>query len=152
MELLLLPVHILGIVHYLDIYNSSLMSAMTTTSYGKSLGEIMIDAINKTYALTTQNDYYARFHCEQSTLHGDPALKMDVLKDKPDYVIEDQLVKINPSFISVAETSFKVDAKFLNLSKAINKNIVVEVKRTYPNLVTEVVWRDTITGIDTVIR
>jgi len=92
----------LGIVHYLDIYNSSLMEAMATTSYGKTFGETMIDAITRTYNLTTQNDFYARFHCEQSTLHGDPALKMDVLKDKPDYAIEDQLVKINPSFISVA--------------------------------------------------
>lgn len=137
----------LGIVHYLDIYNSSLMEAMATTSYGKTFGETMIDAITRTYNLTTQNDFYARFHCEQSTLHGDPALKMDVLKDKPDYAIEDQLVKINPSFISVAETFFKVDAKFLNLSKAVNKNIVIEVKRTYPNLVTEVIRRDTIPGI-----
>ncbi|HQX97332.1 MAG TPA: hypothetical protein PLT02_10565, partial [Chitinophagaceae bacterium] len=120
---------------------------MATTSYGKTFGETMIDAITRTYNLTTQNDFYARFHCEQSTLHGDPALKMDVLKDKPDYAIEDQLVKINPSFISVAETFFQVDAKFLNLSKAVNKNIVIEVKRTYPNLVTEVIRRDTISGI-----
>ncbi len=137
----------LGIVHYLDIYNSSLMQAMSTTSYGKTFGETMIDAITKTYNITTQNDFYARFHCEQSTLHGDPALRMDVLKDKPDYAIEDQLIKINPSFISVAESFFKVDAKFLNLSKAVNKNIVIEVKRTYPNLVTEVIRRDTIPGI-----
>ncbi len=137
----------LGIVHYLDIFNSSLMAAMSNSSYGKSIGEALIDAINKTYAITTQNDFYARFHCEQSALHGDPALKMDVLKDKPDYAIEEQLVKINPNFISVAETSFEVNAKFINLSKAINKKVIIEVKRTYPNLITETIRRDTLEGI-----
>lgn len=137
----------LGIVHYLDIYNTSLLTAASTSSYGKSIGDIMVDGITRTFNLTTQNDYYARFHCEQSTLHGDPALKLDILKDKPDYAIEDQMVKINPNFISVAETSFKVDAKFLNLSKAINKDIIIEVKRTYPDLTTEVIRRDTIRGI-----
>ena len=137
----------LGIVNYLDIYCSSLMHAMSTSSYGKTFGEAIEDAITRTYAITSQNDFYARLHCEQSTLHGDPALKLDVNKDKPDYAIEDQTVSIDPSFISVAETSFTVHAKILNLAKAINKDIVVEVKRTYPNNVTEVIERDTIPGI-----
>lgn len=136
-----------GIVHYLDIFNSKTMTAAAVSKYGKSLGEILIESITQVYNLTTQNDYYARFHCEQTTLHGDPALKLDGSTDKPDYVIEDQLVKVNPTFISVAETHFNVDAKFMNLGKAINKKIVVEVKRTYPNLTTEVIRRDTIPGI-----
>ncbi|MBK8952154.1 MAG: hypothetical protein IPM85_07555 [Chitinophagaceae bacterium] len=57
------------------------------------------------------------------------------------------MLKVTPSFISVAESHFKVDAKFMNLGKALNKSIVVELKRTYPNLVTEVIRRDTIPGI-----
>lgn len=137
----------LGIVHYLDIYNSKVMTSASTTKYAKPMGEILIDAISKTFDLTTQNDYYARFHCEQSTLHGDPAITLSPSFQEPDYVIEDQLVKVNPSFISVAETSFKIDAKFMNIGKAIEKNIVVEVKRTYPDLSSEVIQRDTISGI-----
>src|SRR6185436_17143056 len=66
---------------------------------------------------------------------------------KPDYVIEDQLLKITPQFISVAETHFKVDAKVMNLGKAINKKIVVELRRTFPDLTTQVIRRDTIPGI-----
>src|SRR4030095_7239704 len=92
-------------------------------------------------------NYYSRFHCEQSTLHGDPALRLDISMTKPDYVIEDQLLKVNPSFISVAETHFNVQAKFMNLGKAIDKNIVVEIKRTFPDLTTQVIRRDTIPGI-----
>ena len=136
-----------GIVHYLDIFNTRTYNAASITHYGKSLGEILRESITQTYALTTQNDYYARFHCEQTTLHGDPAIKLDISMDKPDYVIEDQLIKVNPSFISVAETHFHVDAKFMNLGKAPPKNIVIEVRRTYPDLTTEVVRRDTIPGI-----
>ncbi|HWR32401.1 MAG TPA: C25 family cysteine peptidase, partial [Chitinophagaceae bacterium] len=115
----------LGIVHYLDIYNTRFYTALSTTHYGKTLGEIMKETVIQVYNLTTQNDFYARFHCEQQTLHGDPALRLDISMAKPDYVVEDQLIKVSPQFISVAETQFKVDAKFLNMGKAINKNIVV---------------------------
>ena len=66
---------------------------------------------------------------------------------KPDYVIEDPLVKVSPSFISVDETSFKIDAQMLNMGKAVDSNIVIEVKRTYPNGLTQVIQRDTIPGI-----
>src|SRR6187401_2939497 len=64
-----------GIVHYLDILNTKNYTAMATTKYGKALGEIMIEMANQVYNLTTQSDFYARFHNEQATLHGDPALK-----------------------------------------------------------------------------
>ncbi|MBK9937279.1 MAG: hypothetical protein IPP02_02600 [Chitinophagaceae bacterium] len=136
-----------GIVHYLDILNTRTYNAASVSKYGKSIGEILIESFSQVFNLTTQNDYYARFHCEQTTIHGDPSIKLDGSTNKPDYVIEDPLVKVSPSFISVAETNFKVDAKFMNIGKAINRNIVVEVKRTYPNLTTEVIRRDTIPGI-----
>jgi hypothetical protein len=137
----------LGIVYYLDLYNNQTYKSASVTKYGKTLGELMIESIIQVYNLQTQNDYYARFHCEQTTLHGDPALKLDISMGKPDYVIEDQLVKIIPSFVSVAETHFKVDAKFMNLGKAPAKKIVVELKRTFPDLTTQVIRRDTIPGI-----
>jgi hypothetical protein len=136
-----------GIVHYLDIMNTKTMGAASVSHYGKTLGEVMRESIAQVYALTTQNDYYARFHTEQATIHGDPAIRFGGSTNKPDYAIEDPLVKVNPSFISVAETHFNVDAKFVNLGKAVSDRIVVEVKRTYPNLTTEVIRRDTIPGI-----
>ncbi|OSZ77328.1 hypothetical protein CAP36_13050 [Chitinophagaceae bacterium IBVUCB2] len=136
----------LGIVHYLDIYNTRTYDAFSKTKYGKSIGEIMKETITQVFNLTTQNDLYARMQCEQTTLHGDPALKLNGF-DKPDYAIEDPLVKVTPSFISVAESFFKLDAKFLNLGRATNKEIVIEIKRTYPDLTTEVIHRETIPGI-----
>lgn len=136
----------LGIVHYLDIYNTRTMRASSVTSYGKTMGEIMRDAVNQVYNLTSQNDFYARFHCEQTTIHGDPALQLTASFTKPDYAIEEPMVEINPAFISVAENSFAVKAKFINLGKAINQPVVIELKRTYPDLTTDI-RRDTIPGI-----
>lgn len=137
----------LGIVYYLDIYNNQTYNSASVSKYGKTLGELMVESITQVYNLQTQNDYYARFHCEQTSLHGDPALKLDISMAKPDYVIEDQLLKVTPQFISVAESHFRVDAKFMNMGKALNKKIVVELKRTYPNLTTQIIRRDTIPGI-----
>ncbi|MFZ9386899.1 MAG: C25 family cysteine peptidase [Chitinophagaceae bacterium] len=136
----------LGIVHYLDIYNTRTMNSASVTSYGKTMGEIMRDAVGQVYNLTSQNDYYARFHCEQTTLHGDPALKMNASTDKPDYAIEEPMIEINPAFISIAENAFTVKAKFINLGKALSRPVVIELKRTYPDQTTSV-RRDTIPGI-----
>lgn len=136
----------LGIVYYLDIINGKTMNSIATEDYGKTIGEIMIESAKETYDLTTQQDYYARFHLEQATLHGDPALKLDVTADKPDYVIEDQLLTINPSFISVAENNFTVKARVMNMAKAISTPTIVEMKRTYPDGSFSI-RRDTIPGI-----
>jgi hypothetical protein len=137
----------LGIVNYLDIYHGKTLNAASTSHYGGSVGDIMRQSISDVFELTTQDDFFARFHCEQSSLHGDPALTLKGSSSKPDYVIEDQQVRINPNFVSVADANFKVEAAILNLGKAINRDIVVEVKRTYPDQSTEVIIRDTISGI-----
>lgn len=136
----------LGIVHYLDIYNTRTYSAISNTMYGKTIGEQIQEAIKQVYNLTTTEDFYARFHTEENTLHGDPAIKVNT-QSKPDYVIEDPFVRVLPSFVSVSKTSFNVKAKFVNMGRVVNTKIVIEVKRQYPNSTTEVVYRDTIPGL-----
>jgi hypothetical protein len=85
------------------------------------------------FLLTGTNDFYSRMHGEQTCLQGDPAVKLNVSYSKPDYVVEDQTVKINPSFISIAENSFKVSVLYMNLGKATNDSINITVKRQYPS-------------------
>ncbi|MBS1654919.1 MAG: hypothetical protein JSU05_08750, partial [Bacteroidetes bacterium] len=119
---------------------------LTTTHYGKTLGEIMDETISQVFNLTTQQDFYARFHCEQFTLHGDPALKYNNFQ-KPDYAVNESMVNVSPSFISVAESSFKVAVNLVNIGKAVNTNIVVETKRQFPDNSVVVIRRDTIPGI-----
>jgi len=135
-----------GIPHYLDIYNTKTYTAESRSHYGKSYGEILKEAIIQTFNQTSVLDFYARMHTEQNTFHGDPALKPNS-HQKPDYVVEDPMVKVSPSFISVAENSFNVDARFINMGKAINTDISIEVKRQYPDGSVAIVFKDTIPGI-----
>ncbi|HET9747306.1 MAG TPA: C25 family cysteine peptidase, partial [Chitinophagaceae bacterium] len=135
-----------GIPHYLDIYNTKTYTNESRLMYGKTYGEILKQSVIDVYAQTSQLDFYARMHTEQNTFHGDPALKPNT-HTKPDYVIEDPMVKISPSFITIADTVFKLDARFINQGKAINRNISVEVKRKVPNLPQVTIFKDTIPGI-----
>jgi hypothetical protein len=135
-----------GIVHYLDIWSVRAYKRMASSSYGKTFGEIMRETVLDVFAFTTQDDFYARANAEQTELHGDPALVLNP-HPKPDYVIEEPMLKVSPSFISIAEPSFKVDVKMMNIGRATNRNIVVEIKRRFPDQTERVVKRDTIPGI-----
>ncbi|MET0465189.1 MAG: C25 family cysteine peptidase [Chitinophagaceae bacterium] len=133
----------LGVVHYLDIYNTRFYRAMSTTHYGRALGDIMDEAISQMLSATGSEDFYARFQCEQFTLHGDPAVKPYSF-EKPDLAIEAQMVKVTPAFIPISETEFKVVAQYANLGKTVNKKFVVSLKRTYPDNTTELIRKDTV--------
>ena len=109
-----------GIPHYLDIYNTKTYTNESRIMYGRTYGEILKQTVADVFTQTSQLDFYARMHTEQNTLHGDPAIRPNTHL-KPDYVIEDPMVKASPSFISVADTNFKVDAKYINQGRAIIK-------------------------------
>ena len=135
-----------GIPHYLDIYNTKTYTNESRTMYGRTYGEILKQTIADVFVHTTQFDFYARMHTEQNTLHGDPAIRPNTHL-KPDYVIEDPMVKASPSFISVADTVFKVDARYLNQGRAVNKNISIKVERKLPGGSFFTVLKDTIPGV-----
>ena len=109
-------------------------------NYGNSIGNDMKNLISNLGGNLSSLDYLSRVHMEEIALHGDPAIKINP-HPKPDYVIEDQEVKINPPFISVAQNSFVLDAKAYNIGRAVNDSITFEVKRTYPNGTTDLLLR-----------
>jgi hypothetical protein len=135
-----------GIPHYLDIYNTKTYTNEARTMYGKTYGEILRQTVIDVFAQTSQLDFYARMHTEENVLHGDPAIRPNNHL-KPDYVIEDPMVKASPSFISVADTVFKVDAKYINQGRAVNKDISIKVERKLPGGNFFTVFIDTIPGI-----
>ena len=136
-----------GIPPYLDEYNTQLYHQMGFVNYGGSVGDFIKKSIENLGGNNSNLYFFTRIDLEEMTLHGDPALKI-YPHPKPDYVIEDQLIKINPAFISVSEEKFVVEAKTFNIGKAVNDSITFEVKRTYPNGITEVVLRKRIKGIN----
>lgn len=135
-----------GIVPYLDIYNSRFYKSVAYKDYGKSIGEIIQSTIAQMFALTTQEDIHARATAEETSLHGDPAVKVNP-HSKPDYVIEEPQLKLSPTFVSIADNSFNVKAQFMNIGKAVADSLVVQIKREYPDKTIKVVFRHTLPGI-----
>jgi hypothetical protein len=135
-----------GIVNYLNLYLSNLYNVVGRTDYNKTLGEINRDALQYMVNATGPYDFYARMHAEEITLHGDPALKMNV-QPKPDYIMEPSLIKINPTFISVAEDVFTLKVRMVNVGKATGDSITVQIKRQYPDGSTDIIYRQRIPGI-----
>ena len=132
-----------GIPHYLDIWNSRFYKSFANTDYGKSLGENMLSAVEQTFSYTTQEDFYARSQCEATVLHGDPAIVLNA-HAKPDYVIEDEFVRVEPGIVSIADQAFKLTTKVMNIGRAIDKDVVIEVKQEYPDKTVAVIYRDTL--------
>ncbi|MEO6905338.1 MAG: C25 family cysteine peptidase, partial [Ginsengibacter sp.] len=141
----------LGIPPYLNNYNLQLFSQLANVNYGNSIGNDMKNSIknlggDQPIIYSSPLYYFQRIHLEELALNGDPALVVNP-HAKPDYVVEDQEVKISPQFISVSEMNFKLNATIYNIGRAINDSITVEVKRTYPNGSTDVLLRKRIKAI-----
>ncbi len=136
----------LGVPPYLFHYDTSLYKQIGLRNYGNTIGNDIRSVITVLGGATNSLDFLTRINMEELNLHGDPALKINP-QAKPDYVIEDPQVKVNPAFISVAESSFELYAKAYNIGKATSDSIFFEVKRTYPNGITEVIFRKRIAGI-----
>lgn len=121
-----------GIAPFLNNYNLDLINNLTNTMYGQSIGNQIKSTITSLGSNPSTLDYYTRVHLEEINLHGDPALKINNFP-KPDYIIEDQFVKLNPTIITVADASFTIDIKMRNIGRAIGDSIRVTVKHKLPN-------------------
>ena len=130
----------LGIPPYLNNYNDQLFNQISRSNYGGSIGNDMKNSIQLLGGSNPSLDYFTRIHMEELALHGDPSLTLNP-HAKPDYLIEDQDVKINPQFVSISENNFTLKVVSYNIGKAINDSITFEIKRTYPNGTTEILQR-----------
>ncbi len=135
-----------GIPPFLNFYNLEFYTAFCRTLYNNTVGNQIKQVIQNLGGANPNVDYYTRVHLEEVTLHGDPAIRINAF-EKPDYVIEDQMVKISPNIISVADNSFSVKVKMANIGKAINDSIWVSVKRKLPNDTIRVLYNQLIRGI-----
>ncbi|CAN5156352.1 hypothetical protein BH09BAC2_BH09BAC2_24050 [soil metagenome] len=131
-----------GLPNNLHTYNTLLYKYISSTMYGRPIGEIL-QSVVRDLTPSAQFDRYLRYHLEQINLHGDPALKINS-HPKPDLVIEPQQVKFTPVFISIAEEKFTVDIQTRNIGKTVNANEILEVKRIYPDGSQSILYRQLI--------
>ena len=135
-----------GITNYLDTYNYSLYRSMGVTGYGKSITYNINEAIRGLLSTYGSNDYLARLHAEETTLHGDPALKMNSFAS-PDFVVEEPQIRIEPNIVSVADTKFRVKAYIYNIGKATGDSVTVQVKHQYPDGTSAVIYNQRIRSV-----
>ena len=135
-----------GIEDFLNYYNKKLFQNMGYDMYGNTIGNQIKATLQFLGANPASLDFYTRIHIEEINLHGDPALKINSFT-KPDYVIEDQLVKFTPAIITVADLNFKVDVKMMNIGKAIKDSIRVTIKQKLPNDSIRVLYNQIIPAI-----
>jgi Peptidase family C25 len=121
-----------GIEPFLDYYNTGLYNEFCRVDYGGTIGDQIKKVIENIANSQQSLDYYTRIHLEELSLQGDPALRINA-HSRPDYVIEEQLIKVSPSIITVADKDFSVNVKMLNIGMAIKDSIRVLVKRKLPN-------------------
>lgn len=135
-----------GIVNYLNIYLTYLYQSLSSGDYDKTLGQTLRDGFQQMMNSTGNYDFFARMHAEEMTLNGDPALVINA-QPKPDYVVDESLIKINPAFISLAEANYDVQVKVMNLGKAVPDSVLLEIKQQYPNGTTGVLYSKKIKGV-----
>lgn len=135
-----------GIAPFLNFYNDKLYNKISRTMYGNTIGNQLKATLQDLGANPTSLDFYTRMHMEEINLHGDPALKINAFT-RPDYVIEDQLVKFTPTIISVADQTFKLDIKMMNIGRAIKDSIRVTIKQKLPNDSIRVLYNQIIPAI-----
>lgn len=135
-----------GIPPFLHEYNTDFYTQFCRNLYGNTVGNQLKKVLQNIGGNPATLDYYRRIHLEEIALNGDPALKINAFT-KPDYAIEDQMVKISPSIISVADNNFNVDIKMMNIGKAINDSIRVIVRQKLPNDTIRVLYNKKIEAI-----
>ena len=136
----------LGIPPFLNNYQYEFYKETGVTNYGSSAGIIIRNVIQNLGGANPTLDFFTRMHLEEMNLHGDPALKINP-HPKPDYVIEEPMIKINPTIVSVADNSFSVKVNMLNIGKAINDSIRVTVKRILPDNTVTILYDKKIVAI-----
>ncbi|MEP6465753.1 MAG: C25 family cysteine peptidase, partial [Parafilimonas sp.] len=120
-----------GVESYLNDYNTGFYNSFSRTKYGAPVSYNLKDAVS--FLLNNNpGDFIANLHAEESVLHGDPALKINA-HALPDFDIEEQNVNIDPTFVSVADNSFKIKCYFYNLGKATGDSVSVLIQRKYPD-------------------
>ncbi|HSC52223.1 MAG TPA: C25 family cysteine peptidase [Phnomibacter sp.] len=121
-----------GILQYLDYYTDFWYRGVASTLYGKSLGEIHQQAIEKMLATTTLTDQAARMTAEETHLHGDPVLRIHT-QSLPDYVAAADKISISPGKVSVGNDSIMVAIQVNNEGKATEDSLEVQIIRVLPN-------------------
>ena len=136
-----------GIPNFLDLYNKQMYTNISRSLYGNTIGNQLKKTLQFLGGSNPQYlNYYTRIHMEEMNLHGDPAIKINSF-GKPDFVVEDQIVKLSPSIITVADKDFTINIRMQNIGKVINDSIRIYITRTLPDNSLQILYNKKILAI-----
>ena len=121
-----------GIVNYLNLFTNILYRRISQKDYSSSIGSLLANVLKEVIEQGGNNDYYNVMTVEQILLGGDPALSL-YAHPLPDYIVEDPLIKIAPTPLSVTNANFDLKVKFQNIGKATLDSVMLHVKRELPD-------------------
>ncbi len=122
-----------GLTSDLDTYSKGFYNSLDGNGYYSTIATNMHAGTARLKSTYGFGDYFSRIHAEETVLEGDPAIKV-YASAQPDYVVEQQNVVINPSILSVSNTSFTVKAYLYNIGKATTDSFVnVLIQRVFPD-------------------
>ena len=129
----------------LDNYSSEFFSLVSSSNYGKNLGEQIKTTCENLSA------FYGNFTTStaitQMTLHGDPALKPNPHQN-PEIAIESPGVFITPEVVDLTVDSIDVNVVLYNLGKSVTDTFTLQVKRFFPNNGGDSTYTKQISGLD----
>lgn len=118
-----------GFTSYLFSYARAVYSRFNGVDYGKSIGEI-IQNVTKNYQ--NQGDLFNEMQCLQTSLQGDPAIKI-YSPQEPDFATKPENLFIYPEGANAESDSFAIGIIITNIGKAVEDSFNIRVTRTYPN-------------------
>lgn len=118
-----------GIPTDLDNYSGALFREASYYSYGASVGTLMQRAIERIQIPNAEN---IKIVCNEMSLHGDPAIKLNSFT-KPDFAVSETGIHFSPSRITTDLDTFHLDVRIRNFGKAVADSFNVKITRTFPN-------------------
>jgi len=120
----------LGYPNELYHYTSNLLKQITLKQYGATFGEQIMGGVND---VLDQRYYKTQIYtCMDMTLHGDPAVKINILP-KPDLTVENNGISFDPEPVTADVDSFFVDIEVSNYGRSATDTFNITVTRSLPS-------------------
>ncbi len=126
-----------GELNTLNRFQSQYYRLLSGPMYGKGIGDVMKGTIEQ---FNTDPSIYMRSLLQQFSLHGDPSVRI-IDYEKPDYKVDAASVKTTPTILSAQDKEFKVQFRVLNIGKATQDSLSVQIIRELPNKTQQIALR-----------
>lgn len=126
----------LGSINFQNLLTREWYIAFSTKKFGKTIGEIQLEALKTAWARTANsnatNQFINRCNIEQNILHADPAI-VPFIEGLPDFAVEAGFLTSNPAKILTELDSVDIKLHYFNLGTAVNDSVRITLEREMPD-------------------